>query len=200
MIGDSENPGVIPLLCGDLIAETEKLVNYQYYFDSKNGNSNKGNMVSEAKISASFYEIYNERVYDLLSASTDTPCRVREHPVDGAYVENLAIRPIKSYDDVAALLEEGKRKRSTAATLVNVTSSRSHAIFTLYLEQKIVDLSSIDTLIDRVSDLTMDANSIYTTPTRKPSITTATSAKSQKRNGSISFGDPLTTTSATRYR
>jgi kinesin family member 1 len=197
MLGDSNNPGVIPLLCQDLISEVDKLVNNRHHYSKNNDTPGKPrNMISDVKISSSFYEIYNEKVYDLLSPTTDVSCRVREHPNDGAYVEGLSIRPVSVYEDVAILLEEGRRKRSTATTLVNVTSSRSHAIFTIYLEQKLIDLSSLDSLIDRVSNKDTDASSTTKISSNVPS----SSMKSSKKSTVSGNDESMTTASATRYR
>ena len=61
------------------------------------------------EIEISYFEIYNERIYDLLSASSGSgglggdhrePLRVREHPENGPYVEGVARHLISSYDDL----------------------------------------------------------------------------------------------------
>lgn len=108
---------------------------------------------------ASYLEIYNERVHDLLKkkpANGDGALRVREHPLDGPYVESKALffckKKIKEntcialctdlskclvhnhtdMDDVMAL---GNTHRTTGTTAMNHASSRSHAIFTISVTQ-----------------------------------------------------------------
>ena len=64
----------------------------------------------------SYLEIYNERVKDLLSSSnsqTDTghKLKVREHPKEGPYVENLSKHLVMNYKDILAKMEEGNKVR-----------------------------------------------------------------------------------------
>jgi hypothetical protein len=91
--------------------------------------------VSSFAVSLSYVEIYNEQINDLLASSTRAHPRdglkLREHPEEGAYVENLEIVPVRSYQDVEKMLMLGGRARTTATTRANARSSRSHAIFTL---------------------------------------------------------------------
>lgn len=83
----------------------------------------------------SYLEIYNERVQDLLrkrATSPDKKClKVREHPKEGPYVQNLTSHLVQSYSDVEELILLGNANRTTASTNMNDTSSRSHAIFTI---------------------------------------------------------------------
>ncbi|XP_047220636.1 kinesin-like protein KIF16B isoform X3 [Girardinichthys multiradiatus] len=85
----------------------------------------------------SYLEIYNERVRDLLRRkSTHTyNLRVREHPKDGPYVEDLSKHLVQNYSDVEELMEAGNINRTTASTGMNDVSSRSHAIFTINFTQ-----------------------------------------------------------------
>ncbi|KAM4595153.1 kinesin-like protein KIF16B isoform 2-T2 [Fundulus diaphanus] len=85
----------------------------------------------------SYLEIYNERVRDLLRRkSTHTyNLRVREHPKDGPYVEDLSKHLVQNYSDVEELMEAGNINRTTASTSMNDVSSRSHAIFTINFTQ-----------------------------------------------------------------
>lgn len=61
--------------------------------------------VKNASIEVSYFEIYNEKIHDLLS---DDPgprqpkpnLRVREHPQFGPYVENLTVQSISSFDSL----------------------------------------------------------------------------------------------------
>ena len=88
----------------------------------------------------SYLEIYNERVKDLLrtssnpsssNANSEHNLKVREHPRNGPYVENLSKHLVMDYPDICELMRKGNDVRTTAATNMNDTSSRSHAIFTI---------------------------------------------------------------------
>ncbi|XP_044087514.1 stAR-related lipid transfer protein 9 isoform X1 [Neovison vison] len=97
---------------------------------------------SSCRIKISFLEIYNERVRDLLKQSDQKKSytlRVREHPEMGPYVQGLSQHVVTNYKQVIQLLEEGIANRITAATHVHEASSRSHAIFTIYYTQAILE-------------------------------------------------------------
>ena len=80
---------------------------------------------------ASYLEIYNEKVKDLLGpANAEHRLKVREHPKDGPYVQNLSKHLVMDYGEIKSLMERGNAVRTTASTNMNDTSSRSHAIFT----------------------------------------------------------------------
>lgn len=73
---------------------------------------------------------------DLLNPSTKGNLKVREHPATGPYVEDLAKLVVASFSEIENLMDEGNKARTVAATNMNETSSRSHAVFTLILSQK----------------------------------------------------------------
>ena len=81
-------------------------------------------------------EIYCERVRDLLNLkSKSSNLRVREHPALGPYVEDLSKLAVTSFEDINELIEVGNKTRTVAATNMNETSSRSHAVFTIIFTQ-----------------------------------------------------------------
>eukprot|EP00051_Salpingoeca_urceolata_P028066 m.484753 g.484753 ORF g.484753 m.484753 type:complete len:1036 (+) comp23533_c0_seq1:198-3305(+) len=98
---------------------------------------------TEFSAKVSYLEIYNEKVRDLLrvdpKAKGKEPVyqnlRVREHPQTGPYVEGLTAHDVSNYPQIEKLMEGGNANRITAATAMNATSSRSHAIFTLLFTQ-----------------------------------------------------------------
>ena len=81
-------------------------------------------------VEASYLEIYQEHVQCLLNPRKGN-LKVREHPVTGPYVEDLTRLVVNDYGEVLKLIEDGSAVRQVAATNMNDTSSRSHAIFTL---------------------------------------------------------------------
>lgn len=58
----------------------------------------------------SYMEIYCERVRDLLNPKTQN-LRVREHPLLGPYVEDLAKLAVTTFDDINNLIDEGNKAR-----------------------------------------------------------------------------------------
>ena len=76
-------------------------------------------------------------MYDLLSSPPGSACRVREHPDTGAYAEGLTTCTVNTYSDVIKLLRDGGSRRHVAATLMNSESSRSHAVFIVFISQHI---------------------------------------------------------------
>lgn len=118
--------GIIPRLGRDVLDATEY------------GKSFSEEPTDQYSVSVSLIEIYNEKVFDLLSVPFQgTACRIREHPHDGAFVENLTREPILSYVDYSRIVESGLNKRKIGETLMNLQSSRSHTIFTIYVSKKV---------------------------------------------------------------
>lgn len=87
------------------------------------------------KVECSYYEIYNEKIHDLLSNDSRTPLRVREHPTNGPYIVDLSTIECSSYSDVVYWINIAQKRRLTACTSMNQKSSRSHTIFTLSITQ-----------------------------------------------------------------
>ena len=81
----------------------------------------------------SFVEIYNEEVRDLLGNS-NKKLEVREDPKKGTFVKDLSYFSLKDTDDIEKALEKGNSNRHVGATSMNDKSSRSHSLFTVYLE------------------------------------------------------------------
>jgi hypothetical protein len=89
------------------------------------------------KVHVSYLEIYNEKVRDLLGQQSNAghTMRVREHPVNGPYVENLSQHLVTNFNEIYDCMTKGNRERTTASTQMNDSSSRSHAIFTITFVQ-----------------------------------------------------------------
>lgn len=86
---------------------------------------------SKTTFKGSFFEIFNERVFDLLSSeSLETSLAVREDK-NGVYVEGLKEMEVRNTQDAEDLLAKGLANRHVASTNMNRTSSRSHAVFVL---------------------------------------------------------------------
>ncbi|XP_069382384.1 kinesin-like protein KIF1B isoform X32 [Paralichthys olivaceus] len=141
MMGKQEEgqEGIIPMLCEDL-------------FEKINDDCNKDELSYSVEVS--YMEIYCERVRDLLNPKNKGNLRVREHPLLGPYVEDLSKLAVTSYTDIADLMDAGNKARTVAATNMNETSSRSHAVFTIVFTQKKHD-SETDLSTEKVSKISL---------------------------------------------
>ncbi|XP_014468887.1 PREDICTED: kinesin-like protein KIF14 [Dinoponera quadriceps] len=97
------------------------------------------NVQIETTVEISYFEIYNEKIHDLLASTTSgakkAPLKVREHPDIGPYVVDLSQHCVQNYKDLQAWLKVGNSQRATAANGMNEKSSRSHSIFSIILSQ-----------------------------------------------------------------
>ncbi|KAF8164906.1 kinesin-like protein [Crassisporium funariophilum] len=139
MMGYGADKGIIPLTCLEL-------------FERVRDKSAQDKNLSFT-VEVSYIEIYNEKVRDLLNPKNTGNLRVREHPSLGPYVEDLSKLAVGSYEDMMTLMDEGNKARTVAATNMNETSSRSHAVFTLLLTMKRHDeATNLDTeKVSRIS-------------------------------------------------
>nr|XP_002127045.1 kinesin-like protein KIF14 [Ciona intestinalis] len=138
IMGLGEDSGLVPRFCDEMFStarkKSQRQKNISYH------------------IQVSYFEIYNEKIHDLLTSSANSNSvadvdnaaakpnlRVREHPDHGPYVEGLSNFIVTSFNDVQAWLEVGNRQRATAATGMNDKSSRSHSVFTITMEETTVE-------------------------------------------------------------
>lgn len=121
MMGYGKEYGVIPKICQTMFNRIATI---------------QQDTALTCTVEVSYLEIYNERVRDLLNPSNKGNLKVREHPSTGPYVEDLAKLVVRSFEEIENLMDEGNKARTVAATNMNETSSRSHAVFTLTLTQK----------------------------------------------------------------
>ncbi|CBZ49774.1 kinesin-ii motor protein, related [Neospora caninum Liverpool] len=91
-------------------------------------------------VQASFLEIYNEEIRDLLAKNPKGRLELKDHPGSGVYVKGLSSFVVKGVEELQEAMLAGQRNRKVGATLMNVVSSRSHSIFTVTIEScEIVD-------------------------------------------------------------
>ncbi|XP_035898555.1 kinesin-like protein unc-104 isoform X5 [Anopheles stephensi] len=140
MMGKQEDgqEGVIPMICKDLFRRIQETESDDLKYS----------------VEVSYMEIYCERVRDLLNPKNKGNLKVREHPLLGPYVEDLSKLAVTSYQDIHDLIDEGNKARTVAATNMNETSSRSHAVFTIFFTQKRQDrMTSLET--EKVSKISL---------------------------------------------
>uniref|UniRef100_A0A7E4UYI7 Kinesin-like protein n=1 Tax=Panagrellus redivivus TaxID=6233 RepID=A0A7E4UYI7_PANRE len=85
-------------------------------------------------VHVSYLEIYNEEVRDLLGDDRLKKLDIKEHSDRGVYVAGLSMHVCHNVNDCHQLMENGFNNRHVGATLMNKDSSRSHSIFTVYVE------------------------------------------------------------------
>ncbi|CAF2392363.1 unnamed protein product [Rotaria sp. Silwood2] len=90
-------------------------------------------------IRVSYCEIYNEQIHDLINPSHTESLQLRGSIEDGFYVENLFQTYIETMDELLTILEEGELNRAMASHNLNDTSSRSHAMLSIQVEQDLQD-------------------------------------------------------------
>uniref|UniRef100_A0A669CKZ7 Kinesin family member 4 n=1 Tax=Oreochromis niloticus TaxID=8128 RepID=A0A669CKZ7_ORENI len=88
-------------------------------------------------LAVSYLEIYNEEILDLLCSPKDKPAiSIREDPKEGIKIVGLTEKQVFSAPEMVSCLELGNSARTVGSTAMNAASSRSHAIFTITLEQR----------------------------------------------------------------
>ncbi|CAD8105757.1 unnamed protein product [Paramecium sonneborni] len=125
MIGDAQNEslkGIIPRSFEQIIS----IIN-------NNSDQNK-----KFLLRCSYIEIYNEEIHDLLSKDVKQRYELKEGQ-QGVYVKDLNIPILKTLQEMEKYMTLGAQNRSVGATAMNKESSRSHCIFTVYIECSLSD-------------------------------------------------------------
>ncbi|KAK9130015.1 hypothetical protein Sjap_010502 [Stephania japonica] len=115
---------------------------------------------SEFLIRVSFIEIFKEEVFDLLEGISSTksslphraPIQIRETANGGISLHGVSEPEVRSKEEMTSFLSRGSISRATGSTNMNAQSSRSHAIFTISMEQKKSSHCSTATPTDEVGD------------------------------------------------
>uniref|UniRef100_H3AXC7 Kinesin family member 4 n=1 Tax=Latimeria chalumnae TaxID=7897 RepID=H3AXC7_LATCH len=117
---DEPTVGVIPRVIVMLFREVEQRKDFEFL------------------LKVSYLEVYNEEILDLLYISHDksSQINIREDPKEGIKIVGLTERDVVCAMDIVQCLEQGNNARTVASTAVNSQSSRSHAIFTIVIEQR----------------------------------------------------------------
>lgn len=113
---DPERRGVIPNSFEHIFTHISRSQNQQYL------------------VRASYLEIYQEEIRDLLSKDQSRRLELRERPDTGVYVKDLSSFVTKSVREIEHVMNVGNQNRSVGATNMNEHSSRSHAIFVITVE------------------------------------------------------------------
>lgn len=122
---DDSSTGIIP----------RSLINIFNYIESHDP------ALYQFKVTASYLELYNEEFIDLMAPGRDMrsaiSCvpRIREDGLGKVSVSNVSVVEAYTVNDLLEMLKKGSICRTTGSTDMNISSSRSHAIFTVTLCQ-----------------------------------------------------------------
>lgn len=123
MLGNGEEPGIMVRALADLFTIIETSKEKQF------------------KIKLFYVEIYNETLRDLLAKGETL--ELREDPDRGSVLVGVKEMEVGSSSEVFKLLLKGNQNRTTEATNMNETSSRSHAVLQITIENKLNKSSEI---------------------------------------------------------
>jgi hypothetical protein len=115
MLGTPDLPGVLPCSVRDVFTAITT--------DTQN----------EYNVWASYLEIYNEQINDLLAPGS-TNLKIKEDPKHGVRIQGLKQQQVWTFDQVIILMNFGEEHRCYRETSIHEHSSRSHTIFKLFLE------------------------------------------------------------------
>eukprot|EP00927_Polykrikos_kofoidii_P022755 TRINITY_DN2114_c0_g1_i1.p1 TRINITY_DN2114_c0_g1~~TRINITY_DN2114_c0_g1_i1.p1 ORF type:complete len:1118 (+),score=270.95 TRINITY_DN2114_c0_g1_i1:165-3518(+) len=122
MVGYGGNRGIVPISCEEIFrrisANTDTSLKYE--------------------VLVSMTEIYNEQVQDLFLSPKARPKKgleIRESKQLGIYIEGVTKRPVSTYQQIEAAVEEGTENRTVGSTLMNATSSRAHTVLIIEFKQ-----------------------------------------------------------------
>ncbi|MCJ8741735.1 hypothetical protein PDJAM_G00074060 [Pangasius djambal] len=113
---DPEKRGVIPNSFEHIFTHISRSQNQQYL------------------VRASYLEIYQEEIRDLLAKDQSRRLELKERPDTGVYVKDLSSFVTKSVREIEHVMNVGNQNRSVGSTNMNEHSSRSHAIFVITVE------------------------------------------------------------------
>jgi kinesin family protein 3/17 len=85
-------------------------------------------------VRCSFIEIYQEEIRDLQNSNSKNKLDLREDPKLGVFAKDLIMTQVSSAKELEKSLNLGNKNRHVGETLMNAESSRSHCIFTIYVE------------------------------------------------------------------
>ncbi|XP_078599389.1 kinesin-like protein KIF12 isoform X10 [Branchiostoma floridae x Branchiostoma japonicum] len=131
-------------------AELQGLIQraFLYLFDSI-GQRKRRDPSTVYTLRATYLEIYNEQVKDLLNPADRPNLPVRWSKEQGFYVENLFCPEFENIDDIMAVLEEGMHNRHVGSHNLNEHSSRSHTMLTLNLDCEMADPDDASTYVTK---------------------------------------------------
>lgn len=123
MLGNEKKQGIIPRTVRQLFTT----------FQNTSAALSEEKRASKYVLKISYFEIYNEKVYDLVKFTGQDLC-IREDLQRQILIPGLSLIPVESFEEFQTLFTSATRNRTTAATRLNAASSRSHSVLTLLVE------------------------------------------------------------------
>ncbi|NXU21999.1 KI18B protein, partial [Thalassarche chlororhynchos] len=117
MLGSEKSPGIMYLTMVELYKRIEARKEEK-----------------SCEVLVSYQEVYNEQIHDLLEPKG--PLAIREDPEKGVVVQGLSFHQPASAEQLLEMLANGNKNRTQHPTDANATSSRSHAVFQIYVKQQ----------------------------------------------------------------
>ncbi|KFO25250.1 Kinesin-like protein KIF18B [Fukomys damarensis] len=127
MLGQDGDPGIMYLTTMELYRRLEALQEENRF-----------------EVSVSYLEVYNEQIHDLLEPKG--PLKICEDSTKGVVVQGLSFHQPASAKQLLEMLSQGNRSRTQHPTDANATSSRSHAIFQVFVRQQNLVPGPVQTL------------------------------------------------------
>ena len=90
-------------------------------------------------VRCSYIEIYNEEIHDLIGGDVKQKLELKESADKGVFIKDISMHIVKSVPEIQKLMLNGSKNRSVGETAMNKDSSRSHSIFTIYVETSETD-------------------------------------------------------------
>ncbi|NXO57027.1 KIF3C protein, partial [Aramus guarauna] len=113
---EPEKRGIIPISFEHIFTHISRSQNQQYL------------------VRASYLEIYQEEIRDLLAKDQSKKLELKENPETGVYIKDLSSFVTKNVKEIEHVMNLGSQTRSVGSTNMNEHSSRSHAIFLITIE------------------------------------------------------------------
>uniref|UniRef100_A0A8D2NJ24 Kinesin-like protein n=1 Tax=Zosterops lateralis melanops TaxID=1220523 RepID=A0A8D2NJ24_ZOSLA len=113
---EPEKRGIIPSAFEHIFTHISRSQNQQYL------------------VRASYLEIYQEEIRDLLAKDQSKKLELKENPESGVYIKDLSSFVTKNVKEIEHVMNLGSQTRSVGSTNMNEHSSRSHAIFLITVE------------------------------------------------------------------
>jgi len=90
-------------------------------------------------VRCSYIEIYNEEIHDLIGGDVKQKLELKESADKGVFIKDISMHIVKSVPEIQKLMLSGSKNRSVGETAMNKDSSRSHSLFTIYVETSEAD-------------------------------------------------------------